>query len=67
MVSVRTLIEKPELGNADAYRYHAGAEWIEREIHEMLGVNFIGHPNLKQAAAARRLAGRGLPVPKKNV
>ncbi len=24
-----------------------GAEWIEREIHELLGVNFIGHPNLK--------------------
>lgn len=23
-------------------------EWIEREIHEMLGVNFIGHPNLKR-------------------
>jgi Ni,Fe-hydrogenase III component G len=24
-----------------------GAEWIEREIWELLGVNFIGHPNLK--------------------
>jgi len=23
------------------------AEWIEREIHEMFGVNFKGHPNLK--------------------
>lgn len=23
-----------------------GAEWIEREIWELLGVNFIGHPNL---------------------
>jgi len=23
------------------------AEWIEMEIHEMLGVNFKGHPNLK--------------------
>ena len=25
-----------------------GAEWIEREIWEMLGINFIGHPNLKR-------------------
>lgn len=25
-----------------------GAEWIEREIWEMLGVNFKGHPNLKR-------------------
>jgi len=24
-----------------------GAEWIEREIWELLGVNFKGHPNLK--------------------
>lgn len=23
------------------------ASWIEREIHEMLGINFKGHPNLK--------------------
>ncbi len=23
-----------------------GAEWIEREIHELLGVNFKNHPNL---------------------
>lgn len=23
-------------------------EWIEREIYEMLGVNFVGHPNLKR-------------------
>lgn len=22
------------------------AQWIEREIHELLGVDFIGHPNL---------------------
>ena len=24
-----------------------GAEWIEREIWELLGVNFIGHPDLR--------------------
>lgn len=25
-----------------------GADWIEREIHELLGVHFKGHPNLKR-------------------
>jgi len=25
-----------------------GALWIEREMHELLGVNFPGHPNLKK-------------------
>jgi len=29
-----------------------GAEWIEREIWEMLGVNFKGHPNLKRLLLA---------------
>jgi NADH:ubiquinone oxidoreductase subunit C len=25
-----------------------GAEWIEREMWEMLGIDFTGHPNLKR-------------------
>ncbi len=25
-----------------------GADWIEREIHELLGIRFKGHPNLKK-------------------
>lgn len=23
-----------------------GAEWIEREMHELIGIDFVGHPNL---------------------
>ena len=29
-----------------------GVEWIEREIWEMLGINFTGHPNLKRLLLA---------------
>jgi NADH:ubiquinone oxidoreductase subunit C len=29
-----------------------GAHWIEREIHELLGVTFTGHPNLKHLLLA---------------
>jgi Ni,Fe-hydrogenase III component G len=25
-----------------------GAEWIEREIHDILGINFKNHPNLRR-------------------
>jgi Ni,Fe-hydrogenase III component G len=26
----------------------AAAEWIEREIHDILGIDFKNHPNLKR-------------------
>jgi NADH:ubiquinone oxidoreductase subunit C len=29
-----------------------GAEWIEREMWEMLGIDFTGHPNLKRLLLA---------------
>jgi len=30
-----------------SYDLMPAAEWIEREIWEMLGIEFVGHPNLK--------------------
>jgi len=47
--SCRVLIEdklKPEIDSLAPL--FCGAEWIEREIWELLGVNFKGHPNLKR-------------------
>ena len=29
-----------------------GAEWIEREIHDLLGINFKNHPNLERLILA---------------
>jgi Ni,Fe-hydrogenase III component G len=53
VISVRVLIEdkkKPEiLSIAPMFK---GAEWIEREMWELLGINFIGHPNLKRLLLA---------------
>ncbi len=47
MITVRVILEnkqKPEVESiASLFK---GAEWIEREIWELLGINFIGHPNL---------------------
>jgi NADH-quinone oxidoreductase subunit C len=34
--------EKPEMNSITPVV--AGAEWIEREMAELLGINFIGHP-----------------------
>ena len=49
MISLRVLTgnkEKPEMESITSII--KGAEWIEREIWELLGVNFKGHPNLKR-------------------
>jgi NADH:ubiquinone oxidoreductase subunit C len=47
--SLRVLIEDKKNPQIDSIApLFVGAEWIEREIWEMLGVNFIGHPNLKR-------------------
>ena len=53
ILSARVLIEdkkKPEIDSI-AILFPA-AEWIEREMWEMLGINFIGHPNLKRLLLA---------------
>lgn len=49
MISVRTFIEDKRNPKIDslAVLFPAFA-WIEREMWELLGINFIGHPNLKR-------------------
>ncbi|MDD5382474.1 MAG: NADH-quinone oxidoreductase subunit C [Candidatus Margulisbacteria bacterium] len=47
MLTVRVLVRKPELEMPTFSDFMPAAEWIEREIHEMFGVKFIGHPNLQ--------------------
>jgi Ni,Fe-hydrogenase III component G len=47
--SARVLIEDKTQPQIDSITpIFPGAEWIEREMWEMLGINFIGHPNLKR-------------------
>ncbi len=38
--------EKPEIESLTSI--FEAANWIEREMHEILGINFIGHPNLEK-------------------
>ncbi len=39
-----------------------GADWIEREMWEMLGINFIGHPNLKRLLLAEEWPKENFPL-----
>jgi Ni,Fe-hydrogenase III component G len=53
MISARTLIEDKKNPEIDSLTVLSPAfEWIEREIWEMLGINFLGHPNLKRLLLA---------------
>jgi NADH:ubiquinone oxidoreductase subunit C len=53
IVTLRTRLDrkKPEIESLTSII--KGAEWIEREIHELLGVNFCNHPNLKRLLLAK--------------
>ncbi len=51
--SVRVLLEDKNNPEIDSITpLFPGAEWIEREMWEMLGINFKGHPNLKKLLLA---------------
>jgi NADH:ubiquinone oxidoreductase subunit C len=53
IVTLRALIEDKKYPQIDSIaNIFQGAEWIEREMWEMLGINFKGHPNLKRLLLA---------------
>ncbi|OGX18275.1 MAG: hypothetical protein A3K83_05715 [Omnitrophica WOR_2 bacterium RBG_13_44_8b] len=67
IVSLRVLIEdkkKPEIESLAPI--FPAAEWIEREIWEMLGINFVGHPNLKRLLLAEEWPEGKFPLRHEN-
>ena len=49
VVTVKAFIrdrDKPSIESITPFL--PGAEWIEREIHDILGIDIINHPNLKR-------------------
>ena len=53
VISVRVLITDKKNPQIDSIAVlFKGAEWIEQEMWELLGINFIGHPNLKRLLLA---------------
>ena len=48
MVTVRTILKDKEHPQTDSLApVFKAAEWIEREMHEILGIHFRNHPNLE--------------------
>jgi len=53
LISLRVKLDRdnPEIDSlAPVFK---GANWIEREIHELLGINFRGHPDLRRLLLAK--------------
>ena len=48
IVSLRVILPRDKLEIASLTGVFEGANWIEREINEMLGIKFTGHPELRR-------------------
>jgi len=62
IISLRTLIDRKNPEIESVTPLIKGAEWIEREIHELLGVNFRNHPNLKRLLLSEDWPQRKYPL-----
>ncbi len=48
LISLRVKLDKAKPEIVSLVPLMKGANWIEREMHELLGINFRGHPELKK-------------------
>ena len=45
---VKTFVNPPEPQLASVYSLWRGADWMEREVYDMFGIRFEGHPDLRR-------------------
>jgi NADH-quinone oxidoreductase subunit C len=45
---VKTFLNEPELLLPSVFPLWKGADWMEREVYDMYGIVFEGHPNLRR-------------------
>ena len=47
-VYVKTYLNEPDLTIPSAFPLWKGADWMEREVFDMYGIVFAGHPDLRR-------------------
>lgn len=47
-VVVKTFVNEPNLIVPSVYSLWKGANWMEREVYDMYGIDFEGHPDLRR-------------------
>jgi NADH-quinone oxidoreductase subunit C len=45
---VKTFLNEPDLTVPSAFDLWRGADWMEREVYDMYGIEFAGHPDLRR-------------------
>lgn len=45
---VKTMLNEPDLRLPSAVPLWRGADWLEREVYDMFGIQFAGHPDLRR-------------------
>jgi len=45
---LRVMLNEPDLSVVSAVPFWEGADWLEREVWDMFGICFEGHPNLQR-------------------
>jgi NADH-quinone oxidoreductase subunit C len=45
---VKTYLNEPDLALPSAFPLWKGADWMEREVYDMYGIVFAGHPDLRR-------------------
>ncbi|MBS0261982.1 MAG: NADH-quinone oxidoreductase subunit C [Planctomycetes bacterium] len=54
---VRCYLNEPDLTVPSAVPLWQGADWLEREVYDMFGIVFAGHPNLQRILLPQEFAG----------
>jgi len=47
-VVIKTFLNEPDLAIASVFSLWRGADWMEREVYDMYGITFVGHPDLRR-------------------
>lgn len=47
-IYVKVLLNEPDLTLPSAFPLWKGADWMEREVYDMFGITFSGHPDLRR-------------------
>ncbi|MFO0808284.1 MAG: NADH-quinone oxidoreductase subunit C [Gemmataceae bacterium] len=54
---VKTFVNEPDPSVPSAFPLWRGADWMEREVYDMYGITFAGHPDLRRILMPDGFAG----------